>query len=142
MTEKIKNKKTTKKNALETLSKNSSKKNIIPEEKEVDVDKIIQDEFFQIEVDKEKIRKYTDIELATWLIDKFSGMAEVINYTIEQDFLNAENTQARFYKLYFATEFWRLIEQYDIEVTIGARDYLASQQEAELMDLLSFLNFV
>ena len=136
-------KKTTKKSSLETLSKNSNKKyQTIKEEKPVNIEDILQSELIQLEIEKEKIRKYTDAELAEWLIDKFAGMVELINYQVQQDFLNAENTQARFYKLYFATEFWRLIEQYEIDVTIGARDYLATKQEAELLDVLVFLNFV
>jgi len=138
---KVKKKKTTKKSALETLSKNSNKKNKAVEEP-VNIEDILQSELIRIEIEKEKIRKYSDAELAEWLIDKFAGMVEIINYQVQQDFLNAENTQARFYKLYFATEFWRLIEQYEIDVTIGARDYLASKQEAELLDVLVFLNFV
>lgn len=142
MTEKIKKKRTTKKNALETLSQNSSKKNIIVEEKEINVDSIVQEEYFQIEAEKENIQKYTDIELAEWIIDKFDAMSEIINYTVEQDFLNGDNIQARFYKLYFATELWRLLEQYNIEITTGTRDYLASKQEAEILDMLSFLNFI
>ena len=143
MEKKVKKKKVSKKDSLERLSKSLSKKESSnKKEDELEAKDIIQEEWIRIEIDKERIKQYTSEQLGDWLIDKFYGMAEVINYTIQQDFLNAENLQARFYKLYFATELWKLLEQYEIEVTVEAREYLAKKQEAELLDMLVFLNFV
>jgi len=143
MEKKTKKKKVSKKDSLERLSKSLSKKeSSIEKEDKQEAKDIIQEEWKQIELEKELLQKYTSEQLAEWIIDKFAGMVEVINYTIQQDFLNAENTQARFYKIYFITEFWKLLEQYDIEVTIEVRDCLVKKQEAELLDLLVFLNFV
>ena len=143
MEKKEKKKKVSKKDSLERLSKSLSKKESSnKKEDELEAKDIIQEEWIRIEIDKERIKQYTCEQLGDWLIDKFYGMAEVINHTIQQDFLNAENLQARFYKLYFATEFWKLLEQYEVDVTIDARDYLAKKQEAEILDMLVFLNFV
>jgi len=143
MEKKTKKKKVSKKDSLERLSKSLSKKESSnKKEDELEAKDIIQEEWIRIEIDKERIKQYTCEQLGDWLIDKFYGMAEVINHTIQQDFLNAENLQARFYKLHFATELWKLLEQYEIEVAIEAREYLAKKQEAELLDMLVFLNFI
>jgi nitrogenase subunit NifH len=138
-----KKKKLSKKESIQKLS-NNIKKNIPnkKEEEEVNLDDIIQEELLKIELEKEFLKKCSSEQLGEWVIDKFFSMVEVINYTIQQDFLNAENTQARFYKIYFIAEFWKLLEQYEIDISIETRDYLAKKQEAEILDILVFLNFI
>jgi hypothetical protein len=143
MEKKVTKKKTTKKSAIEKLSKNITKKPTKETKNEIESEEdIILEEYKRIAIEKENISKYTGEQLGEWIIDKFYAMVEVINYTVQHDFLNAENTQARFYKLYFVTELWKLLEQYEIDITIDTRDYLTKKQEAEILDTLSFLNFV